>query len=227
MWPSDQTTPAEVRQAPPKAAAPRITARPTQPPTETPQQPSADAPAQPPTRTPAPASGEPSPASGAAPASAAALAGPVDSRAPERLRSLPTWLLSQAAASGAALVDEALAADSLRKQDYRVLVALDEAGSASQADLGRSVWLDRSDLHGIVTQLERRGLIERERDPRDRRRNVVQLTSKGRQTLGQLNARVDAAQDLLLRPMSATDRAAFVRLLTALTFEDYVPEARP
>lgn len=143
-------------------------------------------------------------------------AGPVDRRAPERLRSLPSWLLSQASATAASLVDDALSADGLRRQDYRVLVAIDEAGAASQADLGRSVWLDRSDLHGVVTQLEGRGLLARERDPNDRRRNVVTLTPAGRTTLADLNARIDAAQALLLEPLTEHDQAALIRILSAL-----------
>ncbi len=190
MWPSDQTTPAEIRPAPAKAAAPRITARATQPPVDAPA-PAADS-------TPTQPTG--------------------DTRAPERLRSLPTWLLSQAAAAGAKLVDEALAADALRKQDYRVLVALDEAGTASQADLGRSVWLDRSDLHGIVTTLESRGFIQRRRDPDDKRRNIVELTPAGQQSLAELNGRVDAAQAQLLASLDSADQERLTQLLGRVMF---------
>lgn len=129
---------------------------------------------------------------------------------------MPSWLLSQASSLAASLVDDALSAGGLRRQDYRVLVALDEAGPASQADLGRSVWLDRSDLHGIVTTLEGRGLVTREGDPADRRRKVVTLTPDGRTTLAALNARVDAAQGLLLETLSEPDRVAFVRSLQTL-----------
>lgn len=146
----------------------------------------------------------------------------VDARTPARLRILPSWLLSHASAIGSRLVDDALAADGVRRQDYRVLVALDEAGAASQADLGRAVWLDRSDLHGVVTELEGQGFLERERDPADRRRNIVRLTPKGQATLQRLHARVDDAQDLLLTPLSAADRNELVRLLQAL-----VPGSQP
>lgn len=141
---------------------------------------------------------------------------PVDARAPAHLRTLPSWLLSQASATASRLVDEALAADGVRRQDYRVLVALDEAGAASQADLGRAVWLDRSDLHGVVTELETRGLLSRETDPADRRRKVVTLTPQGRRTLADLSARVAHAQALLLAPLPEQDRETLVRLLTAL-----------
>lgn len=113
-------------------------------------------------------------------------------------------------------MDDALAADGIRRQDYRVLVALEEAGAASQAELGRSVWLDRSDLHGVVTELETRGLLARERDRQDRRRNVVTLTPDGSEMVATLNARVDAAEQLLLSPLPEADRATLLRLLGAL-----------
>jgi DNA-binding MarR family transcriptional regulator len=208
MFASDHTTPSEARPAPPRAAAPRIVARPVQPPLQ---------PEHPPTSPPDGSSGSDAAAPVSAPAGGGrASAAPLDVRAPAHLRTLPSWLLSQASAAGAQLVDGALSADGVRRQDYRVLVALDEFGAASQADLGRAVWLDRSDLHGVVTQLERRGLLERERDPADRRRNVVQLTTEGRATLERLNGRVDEAQARLLAELPAADRATLVRLLQTL-----------
>lgn len=213
MFPNDPTSsPAESRPAPPRAAPPRIVARPTDP---RPATPAGPAEIEPRSRRAGAVSDDA--ASPAHPTRASA--GAVDRHAPTRLQSLPSWLLSQASARAAALVDDALSADGLRRQDYRVLVAIDEAVAASQADLGRSVWLDRSDLHGVVTQLEQRDLVARERDPDDRRRNVVTLTPTGRATLTDLNARIDAAQALLLQPLSADDRAALTRILTALLGE--------
>ncbi|MEH3055297.1 MAG: MarR family winged helix-turn-helix transcriptional regulator [Patulibacter minatonensis] len=141
-----------------------------------------------------------------------------DVRAPDRLHELPTWQASQVAAAGARLVEQALAADGLRRHDYRVLVAIDEheGGAASQADLGRAVWLDRSDLHGVVTGLERRGLVSRHPDPADARRKLVELSPAGARALADLHRRIDAAQDLLLAPLSPADRATFLRLLGEL-----------
>src|ERR671928_478678 len=54
-------------------------------------------------------------------------------------------------------------------EPYAVLAALEEAGPMSQADLGRRVWIDRSDLHAIINELESEGLVARVRDERDRR----------------------------------------------------------
>lgn len=133
---------------------------------------------------------------------------------PERLWQLPSWLLNRAGAHATRLVADALQAAGARRPHYTVLVALAEQGPASQADLGRALWMDRSDLHAVVSELEAGGLISRERDATDRRRNVVALTAAGRRRLAELDAAVVAAQDALLASLDRADREQLVALLT-------------
>jgi DNA-binding MarR family transcriptional regulator len=135
---------------------------------------------------------------------------------PDRLRQLPSWLMGQVARKAGRLVGEALADEGVRRQHFTVLVSLSEQGAASQAELGRRLWIDRSDLHAILGELERDGLVARVRDERDRRRNVVTLTRAGRAALRRLDARVEAAQEALLEPLSARDRRELSRLLARL-----------
>jgi MarR family transcriptional regulator, lower aerobic nicotinate degradation pathway regulator len=135
---------------------------------------------------------------------------------PQRLRRLPSWLASQVAAEAQRLVGEALAQEGMRRQHFSVLSSLAEQGPASQAELGRRVWIDRSDLHAIAGELEAQALIARVRDDQDRRRNVVTLTAKGRAALKRLERRVQAAQSALLEPLSAAERRELVRLLERL-----------
>ena len=79
-------------------------------------------------------------------------------------------------------MSEALAEAGVRKHHFTVLTALAEAGAVSQAELGRRLWLDRSDLHAVLNDLEREGLVARVRDEADRRRNLVRLMLDGRRT---------------------------------------------
>ncbi len=132
---------------------------------------------------------------------------------PRRLTKLPSWLAGQVAQRAAKLVNEALGEEGYRRHHFAVLTALAEDGAASQADLGRRVWLDRSDLHAVLNELERDGLVARAQDVRDRRRNVVELTPAGATTLERLDARVDAAQETLLEPLSDVERRQLMRLL--------------
>lgn len=141
---------------------------------------------------------------------------PAEYDPPRRLRQLPSWLTSAVARKAQRLVSEALAQEGARRQHFTVLTSLAEQGPASQATLGRRLWIDRSDLHAILDELERDDLVKRVRDEHDRRRNVVTLTQRGTAALKRLDKRVDAAQNALLEPLSATDRRELRRLLEQL-----------
>lgn len=135
---------------------------------------------------------------------------------PDRIRRLPSWLSGQVAETGAGLVAGALAAEGLRRQHFVVLSALAERGAASQAALGRRLLIDRSDMHALLSELERDGLVERVRDPNDRRRMLVELTPAGARILKRLDSRIEGAQEALLAPLSTADRRELERLLTQL-----------
>ena len=135
---------------------------------------------------------------------------------PERITRLPSWLTGQLAATARVLVAEALAADGLRRPHFVVLSALAERGAASQAALGRRLLIDRSEMHALLNDLEERGHVARVRDQDDRRRMLVDLTPTGARTLKRLDKQIQAAQEALLAPLSATDRRDLKRLLTRL-----------
>lgn len=135
---------------------------------------------------------------------------------PRLLRTLPSWLLSRAARSAGQEVGAALAREGARRHHFTVLLALSEAGPASQAALGRRLGIDRSDMAAVAAELERDGLIGRERDPHDRRRNVVTLTDDGAAALTRLHERVNAAQEAVLEPLSPAERAQLSQLLSRI-----------
>ena len=141
---------------------------------------------------------------------------PAADRAPTRLQRLPSWLLNQAALHATRIVGEAFANAGVRRYHYSVLVALAQDGPASQADLGRRLWIDRSDMVAVLNDLERDGLVARVRDEHDRRRNLVELTPAGKRALDKLDTRVEEAQGALLGPLSASERQQLLRLLTRL-----------
>jgi DNA-binding MarR family transcriptional regulator len=135
---------------------------------------------------------------------------------PQRLVQLPSWLLNQAAMQADRLVSEALGSAGMRKHHFSVLHALREQGSISQADLGRRLAIDRSDLHAVLNDLETAGLVARTPDASDRRRNSVDITAAGSRTLRTLDRRITAAQDALLQPLPPAERRAFIRSLVTL-----------
>jgi DNA-binding MarR family transcriptional regulator len=139
-----------------------------------------------------------------------------DAATPERLRDLPSRLLVRTASYADRLVSDALATESARKWHFVVLVALTEAGPASQSALSTRTGIFRSDMVAVINDLADRDLVERAPDPDDRRRNVITVTARGRAYLRRLDSIIDAAQDDLLAPLSRTERGQLTDLLTRL-----------
>jgi len=136
-----------------------------------------------------------------------------DDATPARLRGKPSWLMTRTAMYASRLVSEGLAAADARGYHYRLLAALEEFGPASQAALGRRSGIDRSDVVATVNELADGGLVERTRDPEDRRRNIITITPAGVQQLWRLDGVLAGIQDELLAPLSADERDELARLL--------------
>lgn len=134
--------------------------------------------------------------------------------APTRLRTLPSWLLTQTALHTQRLVTEGLAAADAYRYHYSLLSALEEFGPASQADLGRRCGIDRSDMVAMVNELTASKLIERTADASDRRRNIITITPAGRRRLRKLDRVVAGIQDHVLGPLALGERKQLVSLLT-------------
>ncbi|MBF6192199.1 MarR family transcriptional regulator [Nocardia sp. CDC186] len=136
--------------------------------------------------------------------------------APARLTAKPSWLLTQLAVHAHRLASDSFAEAGARGYHFRILAALEEFGAASQADLGRRCNMDRSDVVAAINELAGPGFVERTPDPDDRRRNIVTLTEAGERQLRRIDRALDKAQDDLLGPLSAEDRADLTRLLARL-----------
>ncbi|MER6789679.1 MarR family winged helix-turn-helix transcriptional regulator [Streptomyces sp. NPDC000658] len=136
------------------------------------------------------------------------------------IRSLPSWLLGRAAARGRSLVADALAVEGVKMWPHVVLSAVRDLAPVAQADLGRAVALDPKDLVGVLNGLQSAGLVVREPDPNDRRKNAVSLTAAGERLLERCERAAREANDALLAPLTAAERDQFTALLARISGTD-------
>jgi DNA-binding MarR family transcriptional regulator len=105
----------------------------------------------------------------------------------------------------------------LDRAAYVLLRHLQQDGPQNISALADRLTLDGSTVTRQVTALERDGLVERHRDPRDGRGTVIEPTEKG---LAQVNAVRQARRalyDKVLHDWSPEQRADLARTLERLT----------
>ena len=106
-------------------------------------------------------------------------------------RNLPRLLL-QARESVMAHTRPSLREHGLSDQQWRVLRVLGEHGTVETGRVAREAFILGPSLTGVLTRMERDGLVRRERDPQDQRRTVVEATAKGLKLVDKLSRTIEA-----------------------------------
>jgi MarR family transcriptional regulator, lower aerobic nicotinate degradation pathway regulator len=137
-------------------------------------------------------------------------------RPPRELLASPTFLLKHLTWEMKEQKLAAFEASGLNPMHYAVLALLAESARETQATIADALGYDRSYLVGLLDEVEERGLIERRRDPDDRRRHLVKLTPAGKETLTKLRAVIRRFEKEFLAPLAADERQTFQSLLRRL-----------
>jgi DNA-binding MarR family transcriptional regulator len=129
---------------------------------------------------------------------AAEQAGP-GPRVPRRLG----YLLKHAQEQLAALTGAALAPYGISGRELAVLFVLADGEPASQQQAAGRLDVDRTTMVALIDGLEGKGLVTRRPQADDRRRNVVELTASGHETVAGAGQAAAAAERRFLAPLTA------------------------
>jgi DNA-binding MarR family transcriptional regulator len=105
-------------------------------------------------------------------------------------------------------------------RDYSLMVALLTTGPISQQRLAEQMRVNRTLVVGIVDKLERRGWVERRRDPADRRSYRLHVTPAGEAAAQDMAPRVAEASRRLAARLSDDERAQLHALLRGVIAAD-------
>lgn len=152
---------------------------------------------------------------------------PVRRTAPEPERPAsdpePTWTLSSSGYLLARLGAESrrrwarmLSERGLTPHHYGVLMTLDDVRVTYQQRLSEAIGVDPRNAVPVVDHLQRQGLIERTRDPADRRRHAIALTEEGKRAVAELRSAATAIEREMLQGLSQAEQADLHHLLRKL-----------
>ena len=130
-------------------------------------------------------------------------------------RNLPRLLL-QAREAVMAHTRPALREHALSDQQWRVLRVLGEHGTVDTGRVAREAFILGPSLTGVLSRMERDGLIGRERDPADQRRTVVKATVKGKLLVRKLSVTIEAHYQQMETVLGKQKLAQLYTLLDAL-----------
>ena len=150
------------------------------------------------------------------PAGPAAPGVPDGDIAPTGLRASSGYLLARLGAESRRRWARMLSERGLTPHHYGVLMTLNDLSVTYQQRLSHAIGVDPRNAVPVVDHLQRRGLIERTRDPADRRRHAIALTDEGRTAVAELRRAAEVIEREMLRGLTADERTVLHRLLHKL-----------
>jgi DNA-binding MarR family transcriptional regulator len=97
-----------------------------------------------------------------------------------------------------------------------VMQVLFKKPGMDQVSLATEIGMDRDTTSGVLGRLEKRGVVKRKIDQSDRRNKYASLTPQGKAMITKMRRHIQIAHDKLLEPLSAKEKALFMKMLCKL-----------
>jgi DNA-binding MarR family transcriptional regulator len=132
------------------------------------------------------------------------------------------FLIAAARARTAIEANSVLAPLGLKVREFSLLWVVSEDLRPSQRELAEFLALDPSQVVSILDDLERRRLVVREQDARDRRSRIIVATDRGRDLIEQALLEVRSASERTLGDLDASEQSMLRDLLSRVAFRGSV-----
>jgi DNA-binding MarR family transcriptional regulator len=131
----------------------------------------------------------------------------------ERMRTGTTFLLAQLGAYAAQQFAERIAELDLTPPQTGLLRCVGQRPGQSQQAIAGQLGTTPSRLVALVDGLQQRGLVERRRNPDDRRNHAIYLTDAGRRCMAMIGIAARQHEDTVCAGLSDTEREQLQSLL--------------
>jgi MarR family transcriptional regulator, lower aerobic nicotinate degradation pathway regulator len=135
---------------------------------------------------------------------------------PVQLESQPGYQIRRLQQIAVGLFMDETAAFDLTPVQFAALATVHRQPGLDQRTLARTIGFDTSTTGGVIDRLERRGLMQRQASPDDRRVRLLHVTAEGEAMLAAIVPCMLRAQERILAPLPEADRPRFMRMLDRL-----------
>jgi len=108
----------------------------------------------------------------------------------------------------------------IKRGELEILIALCRSGerlAATPTELAQQVWITAASITRRVDQLVKQGLVERERESKDDRREVlIRLTSRGQAVAGMAAGEIRAAESNIVAGLEPEEQRMLTELMRKL-----------
>jgi DNA-binding MarR family transcriptional regulator len=111
-------------------------------------------------------------------------------------------------------LDELVKPSGITALQYTALTVLERHDGLSAAQLARDSFVTAQSIADLVRSLENRGLVRRERNPRNRRELLILLTGAGRELLARHEEPVRELEERMVRDLTTHQTEQFRQALT-------------